>query len=506
MDGQITQTEEEEEARQSDEYIQRLNRLEDLKSMGVEPFGEAYIRTHRIEDLVKAYSQAVTEGESAVDNLPSFKIAGRIMSMRGMGKASFCNLTDVTGTLQFYIRQDSISEMEFAAFRKLYVGDLIGIEGRLFMTKKNELTLRVSKIDILSCGIRPLPEKHKGLRDKETRYRRRYVDLIVNPEVRQTFITRSKLITSIRRTLDEKDYIEVETPILSSIAGGAAARPFKTFHNTLKMDFFLRIATELHLKRLLVGGLEKVYEIGRIFRNEGVSQKHNPEFTTIELYEAYSDFEGMMNLCEELISNACRAVHGSSEVNYDEQIINFGGSWRRMRYLESIAKFGEYSMDQLQTEESVRELCRERKIEVDLKLPLGKLYDALFEEVVEPHLFQPTFIYDYPKELSPLAKQIPDQPNMTYRFEAFVANMEIANAFSELNDPLDQHERFKQQMKDREQGDDEAHEMDMDYVEALEYGMPPAGGMGIGIDRLAMILSGNTSIREVILFPHLRNK
>lgn len=505
MDGQITQTEEE-EVRQSDEYIQRLNRLEDLRSMGVEPFGEAFDRTHRIEDLVKAYDEAVGAGDDAVEELPTFRIAGRIMSMRGMGKASFCNLTDVTGTLQFYVRQDSISEIEFTAFRKLYVGDLIGVEGRLFMTKKNELTLRVSKIDILSCGIRPLPEKHKGLRDKETRYRRRYVDLIVNPEVRQTFITRSKLITSIRRTLDEKDYIEVETPILSSIAGGAAARPFKTFHNTLKMDFFLRIATELHLKRLLVGGLEKVYEIGRIFRNEGVSQKHNPEFTTIELYEAYSDFEGMMNLCEELISNACNSVHGSPKVNYDEKTVDFTGPWRRMRYLESIAEFGGYSMDQLQTVESVRELCRDRKIEVDLKLPLGKLYDALFEEVVEPHLFQPTFIYDYPKELSPLAKQIPDQPNMTYRFEAFVANMEIANAFSELNDPVDQYERFKQQMKDREQGDDEAHEMDVDYVEALEYGMPPAGGMGIGIDRLAMILSGNTSIREVILFPHLRNK
>ena len=255
------------------------------------------------------------------------------------------------------------------------------------------------------------------------------------------------MITSIRRTLDEKDYIEVETPILSSIAGGAAARLFKTFHNTLKMDFFLRIATELHLKRLLVGGLEKVYEIGRIFRNEGVSQKHNPEFTTIELYEAYSDFEGMMNLCEELISNACNSVHGSPKVNYDEETVDFTGPWRRMRYLESIAEFGGYSMDQLQTVESVRELCRDRKIEVDLKLPLGKLYDALFEEVVEPHLFQPTFIYDYPKELSPLAKQIPDQPNMTYRFEAFVANMEIANAFSELNDPVDQYERFKQQMK-----------------------------------------------------------
>ena len=505
MDGQTTQIEEE-EVRQSDEYVQRLNRLEDLKSMGIEPFGEAYSRTHRIEDLVQAYNTASARGESALEELPTFRIAGRIMSIRGMGKASFCNLNDVTGTLQFYVRQDSLTENEFAAFRKLYVGDLIGIEGRLFMTKKNELTLRVSNIQVLSCGIRPLPEKHKGLRDKETRYRRRYVDLIVNQEVRQTFITRSKLITSIRRTLDEKDYIEVETPILSSIAGGAAARPFKTFHNTLKMDFYLRIATELHLKRLLVGGLEKVYEIGRIFRNEGVSQKHNPEFTTIELYEAYSDFEGMMNLCEELVSTACESVHGSLEINYDGQKVDFKGPWRRMRYLESIAEFGGYSREQLQTEQSVRDLCRERRVEVDLKLPLAKLYDALFEEVVEPHLFQPTFIYDYPRELSPLAKKIPNQPDMTYRFEAFVANMEIANAFSELNDPMDQYDRFKQQMKDREQGDDEAHQMDTDYIEALEYGMPPAGGMGIGIDRVAMILSGNTSIREVILFPHLRNK
>lgn len=503
METDTTQTQDE-EVRQSDEYKQRVARLDELKSLGVEPFGEAYNRSHRIQDLIQEFENISDDLEES--KLPVFRVAGRIMSMRGMGKASFGNLNDITGNLQFYVRQDSISENEFAAFRKLYVGDMIGIEGTLFMTKKNELTLRVQALTVLSCGLRPLPEKHKGLRDKETRYRRRYVDLIVNQEVRNTFITRSKLITSIRKTLDEKSYIEVETPILSSLAGGAAARPFITFHNTLKMDFFLRIATELHLKRLLVGGLEKVYEIGRIFRNEGVSQKHNPEFTTIELYEAYSDFEGMMRLCEELISNACEAVHGSLNVEYDNKTLNFEGPWRRLRYLEAIAEFGNYSLDELKSEDAVREICRQRKVDVDLKLPLAKLYDALFEEVVEPHLFQPTFIYDYPKELSPLAKQIPDQPDMTYRFEAFVAHMEIANAFSELNDPMDQYERFKQQMHDREQGDDEAHEMDMDYIEALEYGMPPAGGMGIGIDRVAMLLSGNTSIREVILFPHLRNK
>lgn len=497
---------EDEEIRQSDEYKQRVTRLEELKALGIEPFGEAYQRTHRIEDLQVEYEKIHDSVDGDQESQPVFRIAGRIMSMRGMGKASFGNLNDVTGNIQFYVREDSLTETEFCAFRKLYVGDVIGVEGTLFMTKKNELTLRVCELKVLSCGLRPLPEKHKGLRDKETRYRRRYVDLIVNQEVRNTFITRSKLITSIRKTLDEKNYIEVETPVLSSIAGGAAARPFKTFHNTLKMDFFLRIATELHLKRLLVGGLEKVYEIGRIFRNEGVSQKHNPEFTTIELYEAYSDFEGMMNLCEELISNACLAVHGTLSVEYDGNLISFEGPWRKLRYLEAIAKFGNFTMDQLKTEERVREICRQRKVEVDLSLPLGKLYDALFEDVVEPHLSQPTFIYDYPKELSPLAKQIPDQPQMTYRFEAFVAHMEIANAFSELNDPMDQYDRFKQQMQDKERGDDEAHDMDTDYIEALEYGMPPAGGMGIGIDRVAMLLSGNTSIREVILFPHLRNK
>jgi lysyl-tRNA synthetase class 2 len=332
------------------------------------------------------------------------------------------------------------------------------------------------------------------------------LDLIVNEQARETFKIRSSLISTFRRVLDDKGYLEVETPVLSHMAGGAAARPFITFHNTLKKDFFLRIATELHLKRLIVGGLEKVYEIGRIFRNEGVSQRHNPEFTTIELYEAYSDYEGMMELAEELITQACIQSHGTEKIEYQGKTLDFTRPWKRMGYFEALEVIGGVSRQTLYDHEAVKELCKKHMVEVDLDLPLAKLWDELFDTLVQSKLVQPTFIKDYPVELSPLARKIDSDPTLTYRFEAFVANMEVANAFTELNDPIDQLARFEQQQKDREKGDDEAHGMDLDYVEALEYGLPPTGGMGIGIDRVAMVLSNNNSIREVILFPHLRTK
>lgn len=490
----------------NDEMKIRRERLESIRELGFDPFGESFERTHSIESVKQQFTVAEEDSEEAVENLPVVKIAGRIMNQRGMGKANFGNLQDLSGNVQFYLRKDSVSEKEFELYSKLYVGDLIGLEGKLFKTKKGEISLRVSQLTLLSCALRPLPEKYHGLSDKELRYRKRYVDLIVNEEVRETFVTRSRLISSFRRTLDDRGYIEVETPVLSPIAGGAAAKPFTTFHNALKRDFFLRIATELPLKRLLVGGLEKVYEIGRIFRNEGVSHKHNPEFTTVELYEAYSDFEGMMELTEELVCNACMATHGKLEIEYDGRTLNFQRPWRKLRFLDAICEFGNVEMEVLRDEKKVQALVKERKLDVNPNLPLGKLYDELFGEYVEPNLDQPTFIYDYPKEISPLAKAIPDQPGMTYRFEAIVAHMEIANAFSELNDPIDQLERFKAQEADRDRGDEEAHQMDTDYIEALEYGMPPAGGLGIGIDRLAMLLSNQNSIREVILFPHMKNK
>ncbi|MCO4782784.1 MAG: lysine--tRNA ligase [Candidatus Cloacimonetes bacterium] len=494
------------EVNAQDELVARKERLQDLKDMGIDPFGSAYKRTHKVLNLINDWNEAEPKGEEATTNLGEYCIAGRIMNQRSMGKAAFGNLQDLTGSIQFYLRKDSVSEEEFLSFKKLYVGDIIGIKGTLFKTKKDELSVRVSELTILSCALRPLPEKFHGLTDKELRYRKRYLDLIVNEKARNTFITRSKLISSFRKTLDAQDYIEVETPVLHSIPGGAAARPFVTHHNALDMEFYMRIATELHLKRLLVGGLEKVYEIGRIFRNEGISQKHNPEFTTIELYEAYSDFEGMMDLTEELVTNSCMAAHGTLEVPYNGETLNFQRPWKRMRYLDAICELGNINPEDLKEYEKVQSICKERKVDVDPKMPIGKLYDALFEDIVEPTLFQPTFIYDYPKELSPLAKEIPDQPGMTFRFEATVAHMEIANAFSELNDPIDQLDRFQSQVADREQGDDEAHHLDMDYVESLEYAMPPAGGLGIGIDRLTMLLSDNNSIREVILFPHMKNK
>lgn len=490
----------------SDEMLLRKDRLEALRELDIDPFGKSYDRSHSIAEVISSFTEMENRDQDPSHELGSIRIAGRMMNHRGMGKAIFGNLQDLSGSIQFYLRRDSVAEKDFLVFEKLYVGDLLGLEGTVFRTGKGEITLRVSRLTLLACSLRPLPEKHHGLRDVELRYRKRYVDLIVNETARDTFKIRSRLITTFRKILDNQGYLEVETPVLNHMAGGAAARPFITYHNTLKKDFYLRIATELHLKRLIVGGLEKVYEIGRIFRNEGVSVRHNPEFTTIELYEAYSDYEGMMNLAEELITTACLEAKGSEKIEYQGTTIDFSRPWKRMRYLEALEKFGGVNEATLYNREEVISLCKKHQVDVDLTLPLPKLWDELFDTIVQPNLIQPTFITDYPLESSPLARRLDSNPNLTCRFEAFVVNMEVANAYTELNDPIDQLHRFELQQLDREQGDDEAHGMDLDFVEALEYGMPPTGGMGIGIDRVAMVLSNNSSIREVILFPHLRTK
>jgi len=493
------------EETRSDEELIRIQRIEDIKNKGIDPFGQKFVASHNTVQAAELLRELEAQGEATLAEQKSISLSGRLMAKRGMGKAVFANIQDISGNLQVYFKQADLLE-QFEIFEKLYVGDIIGIEGKMFRTQKQEPTLRVEKLTVLCCAIKPLPEKYHGMTDKELRYRRRPVDLIMNQEVRETFIRRSKMISSIRKTLDSQNFFEVETPVLHAIAGGAAARPFVTHHNALDMPFYLRIATELHLKRLLVGGMERVYEIGRIFRNEGVSYKHNPEFTTIEIYQAYADYQDMMTLTETIFENAALACLGTTQVPYKEQILEFKGPWKRIRYMDAIAEKTGLSLCELKDSSKVVAKIKDMKLNIDPSLPIGKLYDELFGELVEGECIQPTIVYDYPIENSPLAKQIPDSPDLTYRFEAIVFGMEVANAFTELNDPIDQKQRFEQQMLDRESGDDEAHQMDHDFVESLEYGMPPAGGLGIGIDRLAMLLSNNESIREVILFPHMRNK
>jgi len=403
------------------------------------------------------------------------------MSKRGMGKVCFCDLQDESGKVQLYVKADELGEEPYAKFRKVDIGDIVGAYGEVFRTNRGEISVKVTEFTLLSKSLQPLPEKYHGLQDTDLRYRRRYVDLIVNPEVRRTFEVRSKVIRSIRNYLDARGYMEVETPILGTVAGGASARPFVTHHNTLDIDMFLRIAPELYLKRLIVGGFEKVYEMGRLFRNEGMSPKHNPEFTSIEIYEAYTDYEGMMNLTEALITHAAREVLGTLEISYQGTPIDLS-KWERMTMREAIEKF---------TGKKTAGWS-------------GEKINQVFEDEVEEHLIQPTFITEYPVEVSPLAKRFADNPEFTERFEVFITGREFGNAFSELNDPIDQRERFAAQAKKRESGDEEANMPDEDFVLALEYGMPPTGGLGIGIDRLVMLLTDSSTIRDVLLFPTMK--
>ncbi len=472
----------------------RREKLAELEAKGIPPYGGRYERTHLAAAVVNDFSRL--EGQQV-------SLAGRLMAKRGHGKATFADLQDGSGKVQIYLRRDQVGAEKYELFKLLDIGDILGVQGTVFRTRMGEVTVSVDDFVLLAKSLRPLPEKWHGLKDVELRYRQRYLDLVVNPESRQVFITRSRVIAAIRRYLDERGFLEVETPMMQTIAGGAVARPFVTYHNALGMPLFLRIAPELYLKRLLVGGFDKVYEINRNFRNEGISTRHNPEFTMLEIYEAYSDYLGMMDLTEQLITNVIGRVFAGNTFSYGAYEIDFSPPWTRISMLEAVRRHTGIDFENLSPEEALT-AAESLDLEFESRPTWGEAVNAVFEEKVQPHLVQPTFIYDYPLDLSPLAKRREDAPHLVYRFELFIAGREVANAFSELNDPLDQERRFKAQLEKREEGDEEAHMFDADYVQALEYGMPPAGGLGIGIDRLVMVLTGAASIRDVILFPLLR--
>ena len=474
----------------------RREKLKELQDNGMDPFQiTKYDRTHNSAEVLDNFD--TLEGKSV-------SVAGRLMSKRIMGKASFCHIQDREGKIQSYVARDAIGEEEYKLFKKMDIGDIVGIKGEVFKTKTGETSIHASEVTLLSKSLQPLPEKFHGLKDMDLRYRQRYVDLIVNPEVKNTFMLRSKIISTIREFLDNRGYIEVDTPILNSIPGGAAARPFITHHNTLDIDMYLRIATELYLKRLIVGGFEKVYEMGRIFRNEGMSIKHNPEFTTIELYEAYTDYHGMMDITEQMIVYVCEKVLGTTKINYQGTDLDMAPGWERITMIDSIKKFTGVDFNTIETDADALAAVKGMGIEVEGELTRGELINLAFEERVEDKLVQPTFVIDYPVEVSPLAKRKPEDPRLTERFEFFIMGREYGNAFSELNDPIDQKERFLKQVEAREKGDEEANMMDDDFINALEYAMPPTGGLGIGIDRLVMLLTDSYSIRDVLLFPTMK--
>ena len=426
------------------------------------------------------------------------------MAKRIMGKASFCTIQDAEGKIQSYVSINDLGEESYAEFKTYDIGDIIGIKGFVFKTRTEEISIHAKEVVLLTKSLRPLPEKFHGLKDVDLRYRQRYVDLIMNPEVKDTFMIRSKIIKEIKNVLDNKGYVEVETPILNTIAGGAAARPFITHHNTLNMDMYLRIANELYLKRLIVGGFDRVYEMGRMFRNEGISIKHNPEFTSIELYAAYQDYNDMMDITEEIISTVAQKVLGTTKITYQGTPIDLTPNWKRISMIDSIKEVTGIDFNILNTDEEASDAARKIGIEIDGTLERGNVINLVFEERVEETLIQPTFIIDYPVEVSPLTKRKPSDPRLVERFEVFIGGREYGNAYSELNDPIDQYERFLAQVKQKEAGDEEANDMDDDFVQALEYGMPPTGGLGIGIDRLIMLLTDSASIRDVLLFPTMK--
>jgi len=482
----------------------RREKIEKLKAEGVELYPNDVRVRDSAREILTRFADMDREALEKVEE--RFTLAGRMMAVRDFGKGAFISLQDRTGRIQVFIRKDRVGEKTFSLFKKLDVGDIVFAAGRVFRTKTNELTIDADEFRLLSKAILPMPEKWHGLTDTELRYRQRYLDLTVNPKVADVFVKRSRIIEMIRKFMQERDFLEVETPMMQPMAGGAAARPFVTYHNALGMDFYLRIAPELYLKRLLVGGLERVYEINRNFRNEGVSTQHNPEFTMMEFYQAYATYEDLMVLTEELIAHICREIHGSLKISYQGRELDFTPPWRRMKVREAIVNLGGVDEAVLNDRRRLLELAKNLKLEVDDGDPAGKVTMAVFEELVESRLIQPTFITSYPVEVSPLARKNASDPSIVDRFELYIDGKEIANAFSELNDPMDQRERFLAQLKEREAGDEEAHGMDEDYIRALEYGMPPAAGEGIGIDRLVMILTDSASIRDVILFPHMRTK
>lgn len=476
----------------------RRMKLEELQKNNKDPYKVVkYDVSHSTKFIIDNFEDM--EGKDV-------SVAGRIMSKRDMGKASFCDIQDRDGRIQIYIRVNEIGEEAYEGFKKFDIGDFLGVKGEVFRTRKGEISVKASEIQLLSKSLRPLPEKWHGLKDVDLRYRQRYLDLIVNPDVRETFITRSKIIRAIRSFLDERGFLEVETPLLNVIPGGANARPFITHHNTLDIDLYLRIAPELYLKRLIVGGLEKVYELGRMFRNEGMSVKHNPEFTLMEVYEAYTDYVGMMELTESLISKVAEEVLGTTVITYQGEKVDLTPPWIRMTMIEAVKEYAGVDFDKIETDEEARQIAKEKSLEVEEGATKGEILFLMFEEFAEKHLVQPTFIMDYPVEVSPLTKRKPERPELTERFELFITGREMANAYSELNDPIDQKERFLDQVRKREAGDEEANMMDEDFVTALEYGMPPTGGLGIGVDRLVMLLTDSYSIRDVLLFPTMKPK
>ena len=488
----------------NDQLRVRREKMTAMRENGLDPFGKRFERTHCSKELIEQYNELEKE-ELEAKNI-SVTLAGRIMTKRGKGKAGFAHIQDLTGQIQVYVRQDAVGEDQYNVFGSADLGDIIGVTGTLFKTKVGELSIKVKNFVFLTKALRPLPDKFHGLKDVEQRYRQRYLDLIMSEESRSTFITRSRIIQAMRRYLDDHGYLEVETPMMHAIAGGAAARPFKTHHNALDIPLYMRIAIELHLKRLIVGGLEKVYEIGRVFRNEGVSTRHNPEFTMIELYEAYADFRDIMSLTENLIAHIAQEVLGTTTINYGEYEVDLTPEWKRLHMVDAIKEYTGVDFWKEMSVEEARELAKEHGVEITEHMLYGHIVNEFFEQKVEEKLIQPTFIYGHPVEISPLAKKNEQDPRFTDRFELFIVAREHANAFTELNDPIDQRQRFEAQLKEREQGNDEAHMMDEDFVEALEYGMPPTGGLGIGIDRLVMLLTNSPSIRDVLLFPLMRQR
>ncbi|AOP33898.1 lysine--tRNA ligase [Leptospira tipperaryensis] len=494
------------DAKESNELIQqRIQKIEELKKQGINPYPIRFFPDSKSKEIVEKYEKTPTGPETI------YKLGGRLHSKRVMGKASFAHLKDSTGIIQLYATRDDLGEATYAIFKSLDLGDIIGLEGYLFTTQKGEITLHLTGVQLLAKCIRPLPvvkEKdgviYDAFADVEQRYRMRYVDLVVNDSVRETFITRSRIVSEIRSFLTNEGFLEVETPMMQPIAGGAAARPFVTHHNTLDMQLFLRIAPELYLKRLIVGGLDRVFELNRNFRNEGISTKHNPEFTMMEAYMAFGDMASMLDLTERLITYLAEKVCGTLKIQYGKDMIDLSPPWRRVTYVDIIKEYSGIDFSQITTLEEAKKKASELKVDVSKCHSIWKVADEVFSDKAEPNLIQPVFITDYPTELSPLAKSNPEKPGFVERFEPYVAGREIGNAFTELNDPFDQKERFEEQVRQREAGDDEAFMMDEDYIRALEYGMPPTGGLGIGIDRLVMLLTNSHSIRDTILFPLMR--
>lgn len=475
----------------------RIDKMHKIEEHGWKPFGYRFLYTHRAADIAAQFDE-LSEKETEV------KMSGRIMAIRGHGKTCFMDMQDKTGRIQVYVRKDVIGEENYALIKLMDIGDTVGITGTAFRTHMGELSIKANSVEMLSKSLRPLPEKWHGLKDVETRYRQRYVDLIVNPEVRDTFVKRSQIIRSVREVLDSHDFLEVETPILNTIAGGAAARPFISYHNALDMQVYMRIAPELYLKRLIVGGMDRVYEMGRVFRNEGIDNRHNPEFTSVEIYQAFADYRDMMDLTEEVVVKTAEKVLGTTTINYEGTTIELASPWKRMSMIEAVKEYSGKDFTDVTDLEEARAIAKELNVAIEPSFGIGKIINACFEEYVEDKLIQPTFITGHPKEISPLAKSNPENPEITDRFEAYIYGREICNGFTELNDPIDQKERFLKQVEERANGDEEANMMDEDFVNALEYGLPPTGGLGIGIDRLVMFLTNSSTIRDVLFFPTMK--